>query len=120
MSIRVAHFEVDSPQRSAFTGKYLIILLTCRRIPIRSEKEPECRVYESSYEHVVLIDSVQKKNCCFKLLIFIGDIEGSYLSLSIPFHSRTVVSQNPPKKANEEEVVVMANSSSANSEARAC
>lgn len=61
-----------------------------------------------------------KKNCCFKLLIFIGDIEGSYLSLSIPFHSRTVVSQNPPKKANEEEVVVMANSSSANSEARAC
>jgi len=44
----------------------------------------------------------------------------AHRSLSIPFHSRTIVVQNPLRKAREAVVLVIAKISSASSPAKAC
>jgi hypothetical protein len=107
----------QSPQRTAWLGQDVIVFVAGVFRPFRSHEESKRSVEKPPDKHVVLVHPRSKKtsNSCHNATDTI-----THRKRSIPFHSRTVISQNPRRNPRDEDVEVIVRMSSASSLASAC
>lgn len=96
-------------------GEDRIIFLDCYLAPAFSNEDSEGCVNEAADKHIVLVDAVEELSDRT-----VACIDLAHRSRSIEFHSFTVDSQKPRKKARETDTEVIAKRMSAISVASAC